>query len=209
MSIDWVDTIHTFAVEKKEIPRPQGKPYFLNSSTLIGVLHTTEGTTVSGAWSTLSAASSAPHFIAGEGRIVQCRPLNVQGSALRSNQNNTANVNAQIQIEMVAKSKESLWMPVDGTLNPTVAILAFCAKEFGIPLKAPNNWPDDCSDVSKPWASNNSRRKQAANALWPIEKGWWMHLEIPFQGESWHWDCGALRRSEMLELAKALLEQMS
>src|SRR5215210_5170029 len=109
MDVTWVDKIHTFDVEKREIPRPNGKPYFLNSSTLIGVLHTTEGSTVKGAWNTLSQKSVAPHFIAGEGKIVQCRPLNVQGSALRSGSANTANVHAQIQIEMVGMSQEKLW----------------------------------------------------------------------------------------------------
>jgi hypothetical protein len=92
MDFTWVDKIQTFKVERREIPRPNGKSYYLNSSTLIGVLHTTEGTTVEGACDTLNEKFSAPHFIAGEGKIVQCRPLNAQGSALRSGMGNTANV---------------------------------------------------------------------------------------------------------------------
>ncbi len=208
MSITWVDKIQTFNVERREIPRPGGKPYFLNSSTLIGILHTTEGTTTDGAWNALNDKSSAPHFIAGQGRIIQCRPLNVQGSALRSGHDNTANVNAQIQIEMVGQSKETLWLPVDGTLKPAVAIMAYCAKQLGIPLQVPNNWPDNCADMPKPWATNNSRRKQAESGLWPVTKGWWMHLEVPFQGDSWHWDCGALRRSEMIEMARQIIPEV-
>lgn len=205
MEITWVDRIHTYKVERHEIPRRDGKPYYLNSSTLIGVLHTTEGTTVDGAWNSLSKDYIAPHFIAGEGRIVQCRPLNVQGSALRSGNANTANVHAQIQIEMVAKSKETLWLPKERTLQPTVAIMAFCSKRLGIPLKIPYNWPDDCSDMPQPWAANNRRRRQAARGLWPIEKGWWMHLEVPYQDPTWHWDCGALQRSTMITIASILV----
>jgi hypothetical protein len=205
MPIDWVTQIHTFVVEHREIPRPANRPYFLNSSTLIGVLHTTEGTTVNGAWTTLNAAHSAPHFIAGENRIVQCRPLTVQGAALRSGNGNTANVHAQVQIEMVARSREQLWQPAPATLGPTVAIIAFCAKNLGIPLRIPNNWPDDVSDMPLPWARNNRRRKQAAQlGLWPVEKGWWMHMEVPYQGPSWHWDCGALQRSTLLNMAAIL-----
>jgi hypothetical protein len=208
MDLKWVDKIHPYSVERKEIPRPGGKPYYLNSSTLIGILHTTEGTSTDGAWTTLSQSGSAPHFIAGEDRIVQCRPLNVQGAALRSGNNNTANVHAEIQIEMVAQSQQSLWLPKDSTVNPAVAIMAFCAKHLGIPLRIPNNWPDDCSDMPLPWAANNSRRQRAAAGLWPIEKGWWMHLEVPFQGPSWHWDCGALKRSVMLTMASKLVAQI-
>jgi hypothetical protein len=61
--------------------------------------------------------------------------------------------------------------------------------------------------VALPWADNNSRRIKAANGLWPAERGWWMHMEVPWQNPSWHWDCGALRRSEMLRMAQILLTQ--
>ncbi len=54
--------------------------------TLIGVLHTTEGDTVEAAWRTLGQQNAAPHFIAGEHTIVQCRPLNVEASTLRPRQ---------------------------------------------------------------------------------------------------------------------------
>lgn len=205
MPITWINKIGTFEVERREIPRPDGKKYFLNSSTLIGVLHTTECATVEQSWQVLNQKFSAPHFITGENRIIQCRPLNVQGAALRSGNDNTANVHAQIQIEMVAKSKQTLWLPVAGTLHPTVAIMAYCAKHLGIPLRVPGNWPDDCSDVRLPWAANNQRRKKAAQGLWPVEKGWWMHMEVPFQGPTWHWDCGSLQRTSMLVTASVLL----
>jgi hypothetical protein len=208
MAIEWVDKIGKFKVERREIPRLGGKPYFLNSSTIIGVLHTTEIQGVENSWELLNERHSAPHFVTGEGRILQCRTLNVQGATLAPGNGNTANVHAQIQIEMVANSKEELWLPESGTLEPTVAIMAFCRKHLGIPLRAPNNWPDDCSDVPSPWAANNRRRKQAAKGLWPIEKGWWMHMEVPHQGKNWHWDCGALQRSSMIVMASVLLPKL-
>ncbi|MEO7323745.1 MAG: hypothetical protein ABIW82_02855 [Dokdonella sp.] len=208
MNITWVDRIGTYDVVRREIPRPEGKPYYLNSSTLIGVLHTTEGNTVASAWSTLNASSSAPHFILGQNSIVQCRPLNVQGAGLRSNNANVANVHAQIQLELVGSSRTSLWMPVAGTLAPTIAVLAYCNKYLGIPLTVPNNWPDDVSDMPLPWAIRNRRRRQAETGLWPIEKGWWMHLEVPYQSPTWHWDCGALRRTELLAQAAAAVAAM-
>ena len=90
----WLERLGNYKVIRREIPRPGGKPYYLNGSTLIGVLHTTEGDTVEAAWRTLRQQNSAPHFIAGENTIVQCRPLNVQASTLRPGRNNTANVHA-------------------------------------------------------------------------------------------------------------------
>ena len=42
MDITWVGEIQNFEVERRKIPRTGGKSYYLNSSTLIGVLHTTE-----------------------------------------------------------------------------------------------------------------------------------------------------------------------
>jgi len=98
----WLKRLGDYDVVRREIPRPGGKPYYLNGSTQIGVLHTTEGDTVEAAWRTLRQHNAAPHFIAGEHTIVQCRPLNAQASTLRPGRNNTANVHAQVQIEMVA-----------------------------------------------------------------------------------------------------------
>ncbi|MGH9360844.1 MAG: hypothetical protein ACRD2T_02940 [Thermoanaerobaculia bacterium] len=200
----WLSRLGEYKVVRREIPRPAGKPYYLNGSTLVGVLHTTGSDTVESAWRGLNKQNVAPHFIAGENTIVQCRPLNVQASALQPGKNNSANVHAQVQLEMVASSKQKLWLPPPSTLVPTVAILAFCKKALGIPLRVPNNWPDDCSDVPPPWAANNRRRRQAQSRLWPAEKGWWMHMEVPFQGPSWHWDCGALRRTTLLTMAGLL-----
>ena len=45
----WLKRIGDYDVIRREIPRPGGKPYYLNGSTLIGVLHTTEGDTVEAA----------------------------------------------------------------------------------------------------------------------------------------------------------------
>ncbi len=57
----------------------------------------------------------------------------MQASTLRPGRNNTANVHAQIQIEMVARSRQGLWLPKAATLEPTVAILAFCERPSGFP----------------------------------------------------------------------------
>jgi hypothetical protein len=100
----------------------------------------------------------------------------------------------------------TLWLPDQGTLYPTVALMAYLALNNGIPLSIPGNWPDDCSDLQTPppWDNDNARRVQAAAGLWPNTQGWWMHMEVPGAQPTWHWDCGAIRRSVMIEMASLM-----
>lgn len=195
----WVDRIGEFDVQHREIKRPGNKPYYINSHTMIGVLHTTEGDTVDGAWTTLNASHSAPHFIAGEGRIIQCRPLTAQGSALKNTAPWYANTQASIQIEIVGRSRQKLWLPSDSSLLPTIAIMKWASADpVNIPLRRPSDtWLDDGSDCPLPWATASNHRRQAKN-IWPSQKGWYMHMEVPGND---HWDCGAMRLREMLAMA--------
>lgn len=203
-----LDKIFDFTVEQREIPRPGGKKFFFNSHTQIGVLHTTENGSIEGSFNSLKAQFSAPHFIAGEGRIIQCRPITAQGSALHGDGPCFANAQAAIQIEMVGFTGGSpgsldLWIPKDETLRPTAAIMAFCAGNgIDIPLQVPNeNWKDDASDMPLPWAFGppnkpsstiNSRRKAGAAGDFPKLKGWWMHVEVPCQAPTWITTAGDL-----------------
>ena len=200
LNIDgWIKRIGDFEVERAEIKRPGGKPYFNNSHTRIGVLHTTEGDNVSGAFAALSSAHSAPHFIAGEHRILQCRPVTKQGAALLSTAKYNPNTDAALQIEMVGRSKQTLWLPPDGSLEPVLAIMRWAAGDpLDIPLTRPvDEWLDDCSDVHLPWAVTNNARRLRKNT-WPKIAGWYMHMEVPVNN---HWDCGKLRFREMLKMA--------
>ena len=163
MPVDFPNKIFGFKVEKREIPRPGGQKFLFNSHTQIGVLHTTENPSVESSFKTLNKNHSAPHFIVGEGRIIQCRSLNHQGAALVGNGPVFANAQASIQIEMAAftgggkdtSHTTDVWIPNDGVLQPTVAILAFCsANGIDIPLQVPtDDWRDDNSDMPLPWAS--------------------------------------------------------
>jgi hypothetical protein len=198
----WIEKIGEFDVIRKEIPRPGNKPYFNNSHTMIGVLHTTESDTVSSAFHALSASHSAPHFIAGEDSIVQCRPITKQAAALLSSPSYNPNTDAALQIEMVSRSKEKLWMPADSSLRPVIAIMRWASKDpLDIPLQRPvETWVDDCADVPPIWAKSTNKRR-LAKEVWPKAKGWYMHLEVPVNN---HWDCGALRIREMLALASQI-----
>lgn len=226
MAIEFPDKIFGFKVEKRVIPRPGGAKFLFNSHTQIGVLHTTELPTVESSFKSLNKRHSAPHFIVGEGRIIQCRSLTHQAAALRGEKPCFANAQASIQIEMVGftgggkntSTTTDVWLPKKEVLLPTVAIMAFCAGNgIDIPLQVPNeDWKDDASDMPLPWAAGppnkpksmiNKRRKAAAAGLFPKLKGWWMHVEIPCQGPEWHHDCGRLRRRDMLRMALELLSK--
>src|SRR3982750_1487214 len=142
MAIEFPEKIFGFKVEKRVIPRPGGGKMFFNSHTQIGVLHTTEDPSVESAFKTLKKNHSAPHFIVGEGRIIQCRSLTHQAAALVGNGPTFANAQASVQIEMATftggdKSHTTdVWLPKDAVLLPTVAILAFCAGNgIDIPLQ--------------------------------------------------------------------------
>ena len=228
MIVEFPNKIFGFRVEKRVIPRPGGGKFFFNSHTQIGVLHTTENPSIETSFKTLNQNHSAPHFLVGEGRIIQCRSLAHQSAALRGDPPCAANTNAAVQIEMAAftgggngdaQSTTNVWIPKDDVLLPTVAIMAFCfGNGIDIPLQVPTeDWKDDNSDMPLPWAGGptpqnprrkpNVRRIRAAGGDFPRLKGWWMHVEIPCQGPTWHHDCGALRRRDMLRMARDLLTQ--
>jgi hypothetical protein len=227
MPIEFPAKIFGFKVEKRLIPRPGGKKFFVNTHTQIGVLHTTENSSIESSFKSLNKDHSAPHFLVGEGRIIQCRPLTAQAAALVGSAPCFANAQASIQIEMVgftgggkdAKTTTELWIPKDDVLLPTAAIMAFCAGNgIDIPLQVPTeDWKDNNSDMPLPWAGGptkknprkkmNTRRIRAAKGDFPKLKGWWMHVEIPCQAEMWHHDCGRLRRRDMIRKARELLNK--
>jgi hypothetical protein len=217
MTGPWLTTLSGITVERKEIGRPGGKPYYANTHTQIAVLHTTEGGDgLEGAWATLAKNHDAPHFIVGRRknadgswtpRIVQCRPLMAQAAALRGQAPYFANANAQLQIEICANTPQppaKPWLPAQETLDALVAVLVYAVKEMGIPMQKPDlAWKDDASDIKTIWAIEyNTRRVQAAKGLWPKAKGVWFHLEVPGNN---HYDCGTMNRTAIFDLVfKAL-----
>jgi hypothetical protein len=213
----WIDgPIFDVTVEHREIARPGGKSYYrMPLLTGTGVLHTTEGLSLEVAFDSLAFKHAAPHFICGEGKIIQCRPVGVQGAALVD----PANREAFIQIENVAytggghdgsaANTVRPWLFQDSTLKPLVALMAYCSLRYEIPLAAPRQpdvWPDDLKDCPLPWyGEQNARRRYVLkNNLWGKTPGWWMHLEVPFNK---HHDCGRLRRQELLRLAQEVRDQ--
>jgi hypothetical protein len=199
----WLSKIGTWDVERVEIKRKGGAPYFPVVRSRQGVLHTSEGTNVNTLITTLRDKFSPYHLAVAPGRILQFRPLDVQAGSLRKDMNRAA----QAQIVMVLSCKETPWLPPPALRDPLVALLRYFKDVEGIPLQEPDTgWPSDYSDMNgQIWANNNIRRRAALkNAWWGQRPGWWQHFEVPNQAPTWHHDCWRLRRKELLDMAAAL-----
>lgn len=202
--MDWIEgqNVFGFTVEKHELRRPGGKPFFpMPTDGGIFVVHTTEGSTVAGALATLAAAGDGPHFVAGENRLVQCRPVGVQGASLHPQQNRFP----VIQVECVGFSQTHLYSLPDPTGKPLAALLAWAVKNLAVPLKRPSQlWKDNMSDCPLPWATaTNARRK---TGIWDQHlPGIYGHIEVQHQEPTNHFDPGALNYTLLFTAVNALL----
>jgi len=186
----WVD-VPGFSVERNEGRRPGGQKFLtLLASTKRVIWHTTEGSSVDGAVSTLKANFSCPHFVIGNGRIVQMRPLWAEAATVRGDNSRAW------QVECVGFSKQQLWLPDEGTRRPMVALLKFFLRELDVPFTRPLGWKDDLSDIEGTLATEGNSRRVSNRA--PGFVGHVMHLEWP---ENTHWDQGAIRWTTLLDSA--------
>lgn len=113
-----------YPIEKHECPRPNNEAYRrLEKSPPDELIHTTEGVDLDSAIATLKAKFSPSQWACGENRIAQLRPLWAQGAAV-----DTQNAYF-MQVENVAKSQLTLWLPATETLNPLVALTAMLHRE--------------------------------------------------------------------------------
>jgi len=196
----WVDTIGQFSVQRRESPRPGGQPYIPLTAPRSLVVHTTEGDSVDSAWQTLDAKGAAPHFIVGQLRIVQCRPLDVQAATLVTDSSAGFFANSLgWQVECVGHAEQTVHQLTPATWQPLVALARFMHEQRGIPYDRPEGWRDNCSDITTTLASNNTRR-QSRRAIG--FRGFLGHLDIPNQAPTWHWDPGALDYSALFDQAQ-------
>lgn len=191
----WVERIGDFDVSKQEGQRPNGQPYLeLVPSTQRVIWHTTEGSTVDGAVGRLREQFSAPHFVIGENRIVQMRPLWAQAATVRGDNSRAW------QVETVGFSKTALWLHTAPTLQPMIALLGFFL-DLGVPLERPTGWQDNGGDIKGVWATEGNSRRTSGRALDFV--GHVTHLEWP---ENTHWDMGAFNWTRIFELVEADME---
>lgn len=187
--LQWLDNACGFPVE-----HVGGIPHFPDSvsptAPRSAVLHTTEGPTLEGALSVFKT-HYAPHFLlgkdaAGKVRILQLVPVGFIGAALVTHNNL-----ALVQVEMVGFSKETIWLPDDGTAQAISALMAACRNEYQIPLSHP--WPDGV--YGKATASDPHRNAGQFGRI----AGWFGHGDVPSPDS--HWDPGAIEWSKLFSIA--------
>lgn len=192
MSFGWVTKIGEFNVEKMEGPRPGNQPFIPLTHPRVVIEHTTEGSTVNGAVATLRANFSAPHFVVGEDRIVQMRPGTAEAATVHDHNH------IGWQVENVGHASQQLHDLTPATWRPTVALARWFHESQGVPYATVPGWKDDLSDITTILATDNTRRK-SRKALTHI--GFVMHLDVPNQDPTWHWDAGALQFSKLFNEA--------
>lgn len=188
---------------KFEVEHIGGIPHFSEPVLLdkprAGVLHTTEG-----GWTGAMAIFKqryAPQFMVGwddvqkRTRIVQMVQVGTIGAALKTH-NNLAIVQVELADNPLGqdRSKEQLWMPDPATAEALAALMAACELEYGIPLTHP--WPDGI--YGKATALDPHRNHGEFGTI----AGWYGHGDVP--APDFHWDPGALKWSELFEMAKAV-----
>ncbi len=115
------------------------------------LVHTTEGPTLEGAFATLSANRSAPHFILevknGQRRLVQCIPINRAARSLEHHGGPETNRANCIQVEVVgftdgAKAKKlghpELFVPnwSHDIYKSLHMLMQWTNQHFGVPMRA-------------------------------------------------------------------------
>lgn len=199
MSESWVTEINGIEVEKRPIARPGGRPFLPVGKTGIWNTHTTEGYGIDGAWSMLNKHHSAPTFIVGEDRIIQCRPLGFQGAALLGGA--ATNGICEVQTEIIGMSQQKLWQLRPQDFRPTVKLANYLETVLGIPLSRPVEWPDDLSDMKGEVLATSANSRRRSGKIKPGYRGIAMHLEFPLNN---HWNCGALNWTELIAAARDL-----
>lgn len=146
-----------------------------------GVLHTTEGSSASGAIAAYKANNSWPHFTVNrEGLIWQHIPLNRASRALRNMAGGVeTNRQGAIQIEVVGKASDTAWPP------PQVQALRFLMRwieaQTGILPQAPEFGSSEQYGLKNPL--------EFSRVDWNHFNGWCGHQHVP---ENTHWDPGAI-----------------
>lgn len=192
-----------YPIEHHNSPRPPGsdgnpQPYRRIEKTPPDLcLHTTEGTDLDTAIATLKAKFSPPQWAVGENRIAQLRPLWAQGASVDTQ-------NAYLmQIEIVAKSQVTLWLPQAESLNPLVALVAFLHQEHIITTGTgrPKTLEDLPLVLDKLPAAVDTYYRRALAPL-PTFDGVRGHVDLK---DDEHWDPGSFDYPTFFQLVEGVI----
>lgn len=152
-----------------------------------GVLHTTEGSTGSGAISAFQANNSWPHFLVDYvGKVWQFFDTNVAGRALVNLAGGVeTNRDSAIQIEIVGFAAQPNSHP-QAQLDALNALMRWIEANTGVKAKGPGR------GFASAYGQNNLR---FSFAEWDAFDGWCGHCHVP---ENDHWDPGAINLDVLL-----------
>lgn len=155
-------------------------------------LHTTE---TDGLGSMPANHAFPPNAWVGEHRIVQCYRVNQGGHATRGQDD------FLFQIEIVARSSTTLWLPAESSLYPLVALVAFLHQEglIGTGLKRPPRLRKAPVVLDRLPAAVESYYRRGP----VIAPGVYGHVDCA--GDE-HWDPGSFNHPVFFELVNEVLE---
>jgi N-acetylmuramoyl-L-alanine amidase len=152
-----------------------------------GVLHTTEGSSGSGAIGAYKANNSWPHFqVDPNGKVWQFVDTNVSARALKNLSGGVqTNTDSVIQIEIVGfAGKPNEHSPAQ--IDALKALMRWIEANTGVKPKGPGK------PFATAYGQNNLR---FSNSEWDAFDGWCGHCHVP---ENDHWDPGAINLGSLL-----------
>lgn len=152
-----------------------------------GVIHTTEGSTASGAFAAYNASGNAPHFTVATGQVWQHIPLDQAAKALVNLSGGVETNRARaVQIEVVGFAAQPLWS--DALIRTMRQLMVWLEANCGIKATAP-------TFKAYPASYGLSNGVRMSNAAWTAFNGWCGHQHVP---ENDHGDPGAINMSRLL-----------
>lgn len=152
-----------------------------------GVLHTTEGSTASGAISAYKKNNSWSHFtVDKDGKVFQHIPLDKSARSLENHSGGVeTNRGKAIQIEVVGKAAEVNWPQAQ--VDAMRSLMRWIESQTGIKPYGPVFGSGEQYGFFNPLEFSGS--------YWTTFNGWCGHQHVP---ENKHWDPGAINLNNLL-----------
>ena len=152
-----------------------------------GVLHTTEGSSATGAIDAYKKNNSWPHFTVDQaGKVYQHIPLSKAARALENAPGGVeTNRAAAIQAEVVGFASKTSWP--EAQIVGLRLLMRWIEKETGIKAQGPTFGSSEQYGLKNPF--------EFTNAQWVTFNGWCGHQHVP---ENRHWDPGAINLATLL-----------
>lgn len=155
-----------------------------------GVIHTTEGSTPSGAFAAYNSSGNGPHFTVAAGAVWQHIALDQAAKALKNLSGGVETNRARaVQIEVVGYAAHPLWS--DALITTMRKLMVWLEATCGIRAVAPLQ-----GFKAYPASYGLTNGVRMSNANWTAFNGWCGHQHVP---ENDHGDPGAIPIARLLQ----------